>query len=55
MVGNGFEITIDYRFTIGRTKPTSYRFRILDYVFADLLITLNFVLVCICTVKMSQF
>ena len=25
MMGNRFEITIDYRFTIGMTKPTSYR------------------------------
>ena len=25
MLGNRFEIAIDYRFIIGRTKPTSYR------------------------------
>ena len=25
VMGNRFEITIDYRFTIGKTKPTSYR------------------------------
>ena len=25
MMGNRFEITIDYRFTIGKAKPTSYR------------------------------
>ena len=25
VMGNRFEITIDYRFTIGNTKPTSYR------------------------------
>ena len=24
-MGNRLEITIDYRFTIGKTKPTSYR------------------------------
>ena len=25
VMGNRFEITIDYRFTIGKAKPTSYR------------------------------